>query len=142
MEDAGPGEAPVATASAEPSPGAGTILLVEDEDVVRSLARQVLTRQGYHVLSARDGSEALLLSDGCASHIRLLLTDVVMPRMSGMELAEVLLQRRPAMRLLFMSGYSDSAMDEHGVFAGGKALLHKPFKPDELVEKVRQILDE
>ena len=109
---------------------------------MRSLARQVLMRQGYHVLSARDGSEALLLSDGHAGHIRLLLTDVVMPGMSGVELAEVLRQRRPAMRLLFMSGYSDSAMDEHGIFAGGKALLQKPFKPDELVAKVRQILEE
>jgi PAS domain S-box-containing protein len=139
---AGEDDAPAKGQSAPSAPGAGTVLLVEDEDVVRSFARQVLTRQGYHVLAARDGSEALLLSDGYAGPIRLLLADVMMPKMSGTELAEILVQRRPAMRLLFMSGYSDSAMDESGIFAGGRALLHKPFKPDELAERVRQALED
>jgi two-component system, cell cycle sensor histidine kinase and response regulator CckA len=121
--------------------GAETILLVEDEAMVRELICTVLTKQGYTVLEASDGSAALRLNERHPDAIHLLLTDVVMPHMSGRELAEFLGPLRPQMKILYMSGYTDDAIIRHGVLEPGVDLLQKPFTPVNLARKVREMLD-
>jgi hypothetical protein len=121
--------------------GDETILLVEDDDSVRILAQLTLRRQGYNVLSARNAVEATHL---CAEHpgpIHLMLTDVVMPGMSGQRLGESVGKVRPGMRILFMSGHMDDTIARHGLVEPGAAFLHKPFTPDSLTQMVRQVLD-
>ncbi|HZM70033.1 MAG TPA: PAS domain S-box protein [Candidatus Cryosericum sp.] len=121
--------------------GTGTILLVEDEEVVRNLTREILEHVGYTVLSASGAAEARAL---CQSHdgpIQLLLADVVMPEMGGRELAMALAPLRPEMRVLYMSGYTDNAAILHGVAESGSAFLQKPFTPAGLAHKVREVLD-
>ena len=108
-----------------------TVLLVEDEDAVRALAREVLRRHGYVVLEARHGVDALRVAERHADDIHLLVTDVVMPHMSGRELAERLATVRPAMKMLFMSGYTDHAL-VHDDVTPGAAFLQKPFTPEVL----------
>ncbi|HEX9108442.1 MAG TPA: ATP-binding protein, partial [Longimicrobiales bacterium] len=121
--------------------GSATVLLVEDEDAVRRLATRVLERQGYTVLTAGSGQAALELVRTAPGPIDLLLTDVVMPGMSGRELAEQLVPAYPGMRLLFTSGYTEDAIIRHGVSGNGASFLGKPFTPDELAGKVRTVLD-
>jgi PAS domain S-box-containing protein len=118
-----------------------TILLVEDARRVREVVREILETSGYDVLEARQGSEALKISDQHHGPIHLMVTDVVMPRMSGRELAQRLLPLRPDMRVLYMSGYTDDAIVRHGVLDAGIAFIPKPFTPDALAAKVRQVLD-
>jgi len=121
--------------------GEGTILLVEDETAVRELAHEVLEMAGYTVLAAGSGKEALEM---CARHtgpLHLLLTDVVMSGMSGPAVAERLTASHPAMRVLYMSGYAGDAIAQHGVLDPDKTLLQKPFTPDTLARKVREVLD-
>ncbi len=124
--------------------GSETILVVEDEAPVRTVTRQLLERNGYTVLEAPDGPTALALVDGKAGnrHIDLLLTDVIMPGMSGRELAAQLNARRPNVRVLFMSGYTDDAVVRHGMLEPGLAYLEKPFRPTALLREVRGVLRE
>jgi two-component system, cell cycle sensor histidine kinase and response regulator CckA len=134
-------------APAEPGPsvrqstGSETILLVEDEVGVRNLVRLSLQRVGYTVLEAHDGNEALLLCEHHEGAIDLILTDVIMPKMSGRELADRFVAMRPAVRFLFMSGYTARAIVRHGVFDPQTPFLAKPFTAATLTAKVRETLD-
>jgi PAS domain S-box-containing protein len=125
---------------AEAQRGYETVLVVEDEDGVRELAREFLERHGYTVLTARSGPDALALAQQRPGPIHLLITDVVMPGMSGRELAEKMAQLRPELRVLFMSGYTDDAIVQHGILDRGTALLQKPFTRASLAAKVRESL--
>jgi PAS domain S-box-containing protein len=122
--------------------GTETILLVEDEDVVREMACEILQETGYRVLEAGDGQEALRLAEEFKGDIHLMLTDVVMPLMSGRQLAEQLTPKRPRMKVLYMSGYTDDAIVHHGVLGQGTAFIGKPFSPEVLSRKIREILDD
>jgi DNA-binding NtrC family response regulator len=126
---------------AELAEGWETILLVEDDATLRRLAREILETYGYHVLAAADGREALRLREEYGGEIHLLLTDVVMPGMSGRELAERVSERWPGTRSLFISGYTDDAMIHHGIQRESIAFLQKPFTPDALSKTVRKVLD-
>jgi CheY-like chemotaxis protein len=121
--------------------GTETVLLVEDEDGVRALVRQVLHKHGYNVLEARNGGEALLMCERHQGDIDMLLTDVVLEQMGGRELAERLLKVRPEMKVLYVSGYADDAIVHHGVLKPGMAFLQKPFTTEALARKVRFVLD-
>ena len=131
--------APADDAAAMPQ-GHETVLLVEDEEAVRTLAGRVLQAAGYTVLSARNGPEAIRLADEHPETIQLLATDLVMPRMSGLEVASQLTQTRPGIRILLMSGYPNEAAMRHGV-PPGASLLQKPFNAVALARAVRQVLD-
>jgi two-component system, cell cycle sensor histidine kinase and response regulator CckA len=133
--------APAAPDDTAPMPkGHETVLLVEDEEAVRALSRRVLESAGYTVLVARHGPEAILLASQHEEPIHLLATDLVMPRMSGLEVASQLTQTRPEMRILLMSGYPNEAAIRHGVPQGAR-LLQKPFNGVALARAVRQVLD-
>jgi PAS domain S-box-containing protein len=121
--------------------GTETVLLVEDQEEVRQVAREILSRLGYEVLEAPNGAEALQLCERHPRPIDLLLTDVVMPQMSGRELAERVAPGRPDMRVLFMSGYTEDAILQHGILDEGLAFLQKPLVPDRLARRVREVLD-
>ena len=121
--------------------GTETVLIAEDEEVVRKLACQVLRMHGYQLLEAADGNEALLICESHNAPIDLLITDVVMPAMSGPELASRLTASRPETKVLLMSGYTDSAIVHHGVLDGEALFIQKPFSTDALAIKVREVLD-
>ena len=121
--------------------GCETILLVEDDQTVRRLTCEILVRYGYKVLNAAHGDEALIVCKRFANTIDLLLTDVVMPRMSGREVANQIAALRPEMKVLFMSGYTDEAIVHHGVLDANTPFIQKPFAPDALAQKVRDVLD-
>ncbi|HVO56157.1 MAG TPA: PAS domain S-box protein [Dongiaceae bacterium] len=121
--------------------GTETILLVEDDDAVRELTETVLRSYGYNVIVSEDPQHAQRLSADPALDIRLVLTDVVMPSMSGRELVQKLLARHPHMRVLYMSGYTDNVISSGGVLEPGLAFLQKPFTPAALALKVREVLD-
>lgn len=121
--------------------GSETILLVEDEDIVRDLVRKMLEQAGYEILVASDGRQALALSKEHEASIDLLLTDVIMPGMNGRELAERLWFSRPEMKVLYMSGYTDSRVFDPEMLDTGSAFLHKPFTMTDLTGKVREVMD-
>ena len=129
------------TAREEQLAGVETILLVEDEARVRKLIVDVLTARGYQVLEATRGEEALRLCQVHEERIDLSVVDVVMPEMSGPDLMRQLTPLRPHMRVLYISGYTDEAIVHHGILRSGAAFLQKPFLPDALVRKVREVLD-
>jgi CheY-like chemotaxis protein len=134
-------DASVAAALDAPMRGTETILLVEDEAEVRSVTREVLEDFGYTVLEAAEATDALLIARRRVGMIDLLLTDVVMPRMSGRALAEAIAAERPETRILFMSGYTDDAIVLHRVLEPGANFLEKPFSAPVLARKVREVLD-
>jgi CheY-like chemotaxis protein len=121
--------------------GTETIMLVEDEEQVRAVARTILQRHGYHVLEMRSGQEALTYCQTHPAPIDLLLTDVVMPQMSGPELAHQLSGTRPALVVLCMSGYTDDSIVRHGFLQADLSFLHKPFTSESLTRRVREVLD-
>jgi CheY-like chemotaxis protein len=122
--------------------GSETILLVEDAELVRNLARQVLEGAGYRVLEAANAEAAIDLCERInGDKIDLLLTDVIMPGMSGNEMSRILLAKQPGMPVLYMSGYTDDAIVQHGVLEAGINFLQKPFTPGALALKVREVLD-
>jgi CheY-like chemotaxis protein len=128
--------------SAKPSTrGSETVLIVEDEPQVRGLMRKVLETEGYVVLEAIDGGDALQVSERHAGTIDLVVTDVVMPTMSGAALVERLVGARPGARVVFVSGYTHDVLDDHAVVGSNLAFLQKPLTPDALVAKVREVLD-
>jgi CheY-like chemotaxis protein len=121
--------------------GEETVLVVEDEPSVRKLTRRALESFGYRVLEAADGPEALEIVRGHDGHVALLVTDVVMPKMSGAQVAESLAAVQPDLKVLFVSGYIDDDIVRHGVAGGAHSFLQKPFLPAALATKVREILD-
>lgn len=121
--------------------GGETVLLVEDEDQVRAVAAEVLRKYGYHVLEARSPGEALLVCEQHPVNIHLLLTDVIMPKMNGRQLAQRMLGMRPNLRVIYMSGYTDNVITHHGVLDSDVAFVQKPLTPLPLVTKVREVLD-
>ena len=129
------------TVPAENLQGTETILLVEDADALRKLARSFLVDHGFQVIMASDGEEAVEVARNHNGRIDLLLTDVVMPGMNGRLLADRLLSKWPGLKVVFISGYTDSFIAGHGVLEPGTQLLHKPFTEDALIRKIREVLD-
>jgi CheY-like chemotaxis protein len=120
--------------------GTETVLLVEDDETIRTLVRRGLQARGYRVLEARNGREAMRIAEKHQGPIHLLMTDVVMPGMGGRELAERLTRSRGEMKTLYMSGYADDALLHHGALTPGTALLQKPFTTDQMARTVRKVL--
>jgi len=121
--------------------GHETILLVEDQEIVRKMAIRALKDQGYHIIEAINGEDAILKGEKNKEAIDLLLTDVVMPKMSGRQLYEHLAPTIPDLKVLYMSGYTENAIAHHGVLEKGTNFIQKPFRAQELAKKVRQVLD-
>jgi len=138
-----PVEAPGGAVPAQPaSRGRETVLVAEDDPSVRRIVTEVLTQKGYRVLQAPDGQAALEMARGEPGEIELLVTDLVMPGMTGRELAEGLARDRRHLRVIYMSGYTDDAVVRHGVLEEGMPYLQKPFTPQALASKVREVLDQ
>jgi CheY-like chemotaxis protein len=136
-----------AGAEEEPAPelrrprARGTVLLVEDEEIVRSIVAEMLEVDGYRVVSAPDGDAAVALAATAPEPIDVLVTDVVMPGMSGQEVARRVAEQRPEVRTLFVSGYAETAISRNGVLAPGTSFLQKPFSAAELSHALRELLD-
>jgi two-component system, cell cycle sensor histidine kinase and response regulator CckA len=125
----------------EKAKGTETILLVEDDEAVRSVARRALSRFGYEVLSASRGGEAVDIASTFNGSIELLLTDIMMPGMNGVEVAGAVSRLRPGILVFFMSGYADQDLVRQGLLEPGTHFLQKPFTPQELADRIRTILD-
>jgi len=136
---AGAAETIAPTESGDLPVGQEKILLVEDEETVRNFVRKALSRQGYHVIAVENGDRALALAEDPAVNFDLLLTDVIMPKMNGRQLHEKLVVLRPAVRVLFMSGYTEDTIAHHGVLELGTNFIQKPFSSADLVRKVRAV---
>jgi len=134
---------PLVSSEALPAVRGGneTILVVEDEESVRELVAEILGPYGYNLLDARSGREALQTCKEHESSIHLLLTDVVMPEMGGVQLAQDLGRKHPHLKVLFMSGYASRAAANHSILEPGADYIQKPFTPGKLARKVRQVLD-
>ncbi len=138
-ESGEPGQA--SSPALRPNEGRETILLVEDDDGVRRLISHVLQRRGYQVLEAESGESALRVFESSQTRIDLVLTDIVMPQMNGRELAEKLLELRPGLKIVFMSGYTDDVLLRTGSLKPGMTFLQKPLRPEILASKLREALD-
>lgn len=125
-----------------PTTGGGeTVLVVEDEAAMREVTRRILHRNGYRVLLAANGHEAIDAVDSHPAHIDVLLTDVIMPQMLGKEVADRIRQVRPEVAVLFMSGYTQGVLDTQGVLEPGVNLIEKPFSESSLLIKLREVID-
>jgi len=125
-----------------PLQGNETVLVVEDEPALRELIVRILKDRGYQVFSASNGEETLkMLQEDLGRKVDLLVTDVVMPSMSGKQLADLLKKSFPGLKTLFISGYTDNAIVHHGVLIEGVDFLQKPFSPETIARKVREVLD-
>lgn len=140
--DSSPTPLSLGNARTEIRQGSETVLLVENTESLRNLAKELLKSNGYAVLDAESGREALRIASSYSGPIHLLLTDVIMPGMGGKQLAEQLTSLRPATRVLYMSGYSNDGIVQSGILESGALLLEKPFTREILLRKVRQVLDE
>jgi CheY-like chemotaxis protein len=129
------------TATSGSPAGTETVLLAEDDELLRPLARELLDKLGYRVIEASDSAAALAAARAHPGEIHLLISDVVMPGESGVQLAHQLMADRPRLRVLYMSGYADETVVRHGLLAPGVNFLQKPFTPDVLARKVRDVLD-
>jgi CheY-like chemotaxis protein len=129
------------TSSMLPPRGSERILLVEDEGQVRTVMRNILQRAGYEVIESPDPEDALLANERSTGPIDMLLTDLVMPKMSGRALAEHFLRRRPAAKVLYVSGYGEDMIESHGMLDPGVAFLQKPITPGVLLRRTRDVLD-
>ena len=134
-------EETVSPVSAPAPHGTETVLVAEDDDQIRDFVTRVLSRKGYRVLSASDGFDALRLCGESADPVDLLITDVVMPRMGGRELASRIQTAKPGVRVLFVSGYTEDAISQRGILEAGLQFLQKPFTTDALLRKVREVFD-
>ena len=134
-------ETKLANVTVELKRASETILLVEDEEIVRKITSTILRENGYRVMEAPDGEQALEIARDYQAAIHLMLTDVVMPRMSGQELAYRMKQVRPETKVLYISGYTADTIVHHGTLDPGLAFLQKPFTPVGLTLKVRQVLE-
>ena len=132
---------PIEQPRAAASGGTEPILLAEDEDAIRKVARRILEKAGYTVLMARNGGEAGLVSEGHKGPIHLLVTDMVMPIMNGVQLADRLRAQRPDMRVLYLSGYTTAAVARQGLLNDHGHFLQKPFSAESLARKIREVLD-
>jgi DNA-binding NtrC family response regulator len=141
VEEAADDPAPRPVESAAPIATGETILLAEDAEALRSMIREILEEAGYAVLDAGNAEEASAAARAHAGPIHLMLSDVVMPRMGGRDLATEVGARRPGLRVLYMSGYTDEAIVQEGVLNAGTHFLQKPFTADGLLRKVRAVLD-
>jgi CheY-like chemotaxis protein len=121
--------------------GTETVLLVEDDTEVRAVSREILNSAGYRTIAPNDVDEAVRVCQESGEVIHLLLTDVIMPRLSGREFIDKVIGSRPNVKVLFMSGYTNDKFIKHSVEDSNMSLIHKPFSPDELLKRVRQILD-
>jgi CheY-like chemotaxis protein len=121
--------------------GKEIVLVVEDDEAVRNLIADILRGGGYTVIAAADGGEAVKIGNEHEGPIHLVLTDVVMPKMGGREAAECLSQSLPGVKVLYMSGYTDDAIVRHGVLDPGIPFIQKPFSPESILRKVRELLD-
>lgn len=130
------------TAAADLSSGTETILLVDDEEPVQHLVRQILERRGYRILAASDGPAALRLSSDFQGDIHLVLTDIVMPGMSGLEVATCLLAARPSMKVLYMSGHPATVVSQQWRMPPRQYFIQKPFLVPALALKIREVLDD
>jgi two-component system, cell cycle sensor histidine kinase and response regulator CckA len=124
------------------SSGTETILLVDDEETVQYLVRDILERLGYRMLLASDGPAALTVSHDFKGDIHLLLTDIVMPRMNGLEVARCLTAARPSIKVLYMSGYAETVVFQEERMSTGRYFLRKPFEAPTLAQKIREVLDD
>jgi len=132
---------PVGRPKADKAPAERTILVAEDQDGVRKLVRDILAQEGYRVLEAADGAEALGLCERHGGPIHLLVTDLIMPEMTGWEVAERARARRPQLKVLYVSGYSGSEIPEGSGTKGSYEFMQKPFSPQALANKVRELLE-
>jgi CheY-like chemotaxis protein len=137
-----PAEPPGAIPASSSLKGTETVLVVEDQAAVRKMTAEILKQYGYDVLEAANGSEALLLSERFPNRIHLMITDVIMPGMTGYDLAVRFASLRPTMKVLYISGYTADMIVRQGVLEPGTAFMSKPFTPDALAEKVRDLLRE
>lgn len=120
--------------------GTETILLVEDEEPLRKVVIELLTQIGYHVLSAANGKEAIRVAEAYPDNIHLLITDVLMPELDGAELAKVLCAMRPDLKVIYISGYTDTCLAPEGILPPGTVLVNKPFSVRMLSAKMREVL--